>query len=292
MNTINLKTFLVLAQTKSFTKTSQALYIAQSTVSDRIKDLENQLGTPLFRRGNRSATLTPAGKALQFYAEKILDLEGLAISEVNMSGKYSGILHISVTHNLFDCHIEKLIHDFLEKVPPVSIEVSILHSEEILSSIVMGGFDICFAYSPYHHPDYVCEPFINDVFTLVTSPDNANLPSSIRSDEIPKLPLIYSDIMDISYDWLLIPQSRLYPISINVLSKAIPLLKRGKWFCLIPRQTVAKELSVGELVEIPIEDLDVAVIPSYVIYKKRTTAQNECLAKLVDMVHVLRSSLI
>ena len=64
MNTDALKTFLVLSELRSFRKTAQQLYIAQSTVSSRIQELERDLGQTLFDRKARGMTLIPAGHRL------------------------------------------------------------------------------------------------------------------------------------------------------------------------------------------------------------------------------------
>ena len=70
MNTDALKTFLVLSELRSFRKTAQQLYIAQSTVSSRIQELERDLGQTLLDRKPRGMTLTPAGHRLVPIAEE------------------------------------------------------------------------------------------------------------------------------------------------------------------------------------------------------------------------------
>ena len=53
MDTTTLRTFIALAQIKNFTKTAQQLFVAQSTVTNRIRDLETELGKSLFVRNHR-----------------------------------------------------------------------------------------------------------------------------------------------------------------------------------------------------------------------------------------------
>lgn len=62
MDTTTLRTFIALAQIKNFTKTAQQLFVAQSTVTNRIRDLETELGKSLFVRNHKQVELTPAGK--------------------------------------------------------------------------------------------------------------------------------------------------------------------------------------------------------------------------------------
>lgn len=61
MDTTTLRTFIALAQIKNFTKTAQQLFVAQSTVTNRIRDLETELGKSLFVRNHKQVELTPAG---------------------------------------------------------------------------------------------------------------------------------------------------------------------------------------------------------------------------------------
>ena len=62
MDTTTLRTFIALAQIKNFTKTAQQLFVAQSTVTNRIRDLEMELGVPLFIRSHKQVDLTPSGQ--------------------------------------------------------------------------------------------------------------------------------------------------------------------------------------------------------------------------------------
>lgn len=69
-----LKTFVVVAKTLSFSKTAEILNFAQYSISDQIRVLENELGCKLFERLGRNICLTNEGNKLLSYAEKILNL--------------------------------------------------------------------------------------------------------------------------------------------------------------------------------------------------------------------------
>ena len=64
----SIRTFMVLAYTKNYTRTADQLFVAQSTVTNRINELEKELGFPLFKRTNRSVDLTPEGEQFMIYA--------------------------------------------------------------------------------------------------------------------------------------------------------------------------------------------------------------------------------
>ena len=73
MNTEELKTFIYLSKVKNFTLAAEQLFIAQSTVTNRISELEKEVGKRLFSRGSKTVTLTEAGEIFLRYAERILE---------------------------------------------------------------------------------------------------------------------------------------------------------------------------------------------------------------------------
>ena len=62
MNTEELKTFIFLSKVKNFTLAAEQMFIAQSTVTNRISELEKEVGKRLFSRGSKTVTLTEEGK--------------------------------------------------------------------------------------------------------------------------------------------------------------------------------------------------------------------------------------
>lgn len=77
-----LRTFVVLARNKSFSKTADALHLVQSTVSSRIQGLETEIGKPLFMRDRRRVELTEAGYAFLPYAERLLLLSEESLTKI------------------------------------------------------------------------------------------------------------------------------------------------------------------------------------------------------------------
>lgn len=78
----HLRYFICIAEELNFTRASEKLFIAQPSLSQQIKDLENELGCLLFSRKNRSLTLTEEGKQFFLDAKHILDLSKQAIHNV------------------------------------------------------------------------------------------------------------------------------------------------------------------------------------------------------------------
>ena len=80
-----LRYFLTVAKEQNFTRAAEQLNITQPTLSRQLAALEEELGTPLFIRGNRSITLTEAGILLKRRALEIIDLEEKMLDELRVN---------------------------------------------------------------------------------------------------------------------------------------------------------------------------------------------------------------
>ncbi|PWK45377.1 LysR family transcriptional regulator [Pleionea mediterranea] len=81
-----LRTFLSLTHTRHFGKTAENLYLTQSAVSARIRQLEDILGVPLFQRFRNNLQLTPQGERLIPHAEQMLATWSTALQDVSRPG--------------------------------------------------------------------------------------------------------------------------------------------------------------------------------------------------------------
>ena len=92
MDLESLRTFIVLSDTKNFTQTANQLFVAQSTVTNRISELEKVVNAKLFSRNNRLVELTPEGEQFLLYAEKVMKLTESSLAEISSFKKYKNYL--------------------------------------------------------------------------------------------------------------------------------------------------------------------------------------------------------
>jgi LysR family transcriptional repressor of citA len=266
MKTELLKTFITLARCNSFTKTAQELLVVQSTVSSRIKELELEVGQKLFTRDKNSVSLTMAGGLFLSTAIKIVAMEESTIAKINMSAKYTDNLTVACAHTLFDCYIVNDAIKFMTRHPDISLKLNIAHSNEIIADLSAYNLDVAYTYYPFHHSRYICKPFMTEQFHLVTNNRNKKYIHGITQNELLDVPLIVSDLMtEDNVDGAL---SRAYPLDINIVSRIIPFLKGGNWYCFLPIGIVKKEVEEGSLIKIPLKDMQLHEKQSYVIYKR------------------------
>src|SRR5689334_25422260 len=82
MDFFQLETFLAVAQTKSFSAAATQVHRTQPAVSQMVRKLEEEIGEPLFDRSTRDGMLTDAGRVLEEYAQKLLNLRSEARSSL------------------------------------------------------------------------------------------------------------------------------------------------------------------------------------------------------------------
>lgn len=134
-----MKEFLVLAQTLNYLSAADQLYISQATLSKHIKELEKELGAPLFRRSTRKVALTELGIRLVPYAQQMTNLQGKMLKEVeDYKERLNNCLSIGCVNYWDDVDLGKLTMDFQQTYPNIHIMVTTDESEELLEMLVNG----------------------------------------------------------------------------------------------------------------------------------------------------------
>ena len=106
MDTELLKTFLEVSRTRHFGRAAESLYLTQSAVSFRIRQLENQLGVNLFTRHRNNIRLTAAGEKLLPYAETLMSTWQAARKEVAHTSRHNEF-SIGASASLWECMLNQ-----------------------------------------------------------------------------------------------------------------------------------------------------------------------------------------
>ena len=135
MDIQTLKTFITLAETKSYTKTANQLFVAQSTVTNRINELEKELKLSLFSRTNRSVQLTTDGERFKIYAEKVLDLTENTLAEMSAEHRFANHIRIGSADSIYEGHLAPQIKTYRDKYPENSLKITIGYSNHLLEML-------------------------------------------------------------------------------------------------------------------------------------------------------------
>ena len=144
ISTRQLRYFVEIADSGSFSAAAERLFVAQSALSRQIKELEKQLQTPLFERTARQPRLTAAGEAFYPRARNLLS-ELLKASETatQVGNGQLGTLRLSHSSTVpMSGVLLQGINTWLERCPGVSMDIVKLSSEAQLEQIADGRLDI------------------------------------------------------------------------------------------------------------------------------------------------------
>ena len=144
ISTRQLRYFVEIADSGSFSAAAERLFVAQSALSRQIKELETQLQTPLFERTARQPRLTAAGEAFYPRARNLLS-ELLKASEMatQVGNGERGTLRLSHSSTVpMSGPLLQGISTWLERCPGVSMDIVKLSSEAQLEQIADGRLDV------------------------------------------------------------------------------------------------------------------------------------------------------
>lgn len=270
MDTQNLRTFLMLSKLKSFTGTAEKLFVAQSTVTNRIAELEKETGKKLFTRDKRRIQLTKEGVLFQSFAKRILELEESAIQEINRTDFYKNTLRIGSANSIYECHLYPIIHSFLTSHKDISIKVILNHSQNLIEMLEDQMLDGVFSYLFYEKTGYSCIHFATDELILVTSPENKAFKKGIYKRELLEIDYLMCDLaLQEAGQFIrtLFPSYYQFPFEIDNSIKLIQYLIDGMGYSFLPKSIVNSYIEKEELSYIPLMDFDAPLINSYFIYR-------------------------
>lgn len=156
MDLKNLKTFLYVAEQGSFTRAAELLDYSQSTVSFQIKQLEKELGVPLFERINHTVILTSKGRQVMQYAQKIHKLEEEMHKSLEEKQEISGEVRVVMADSLCSDIFNKRFVDFNKQYPGITLKVYTAGTEEMFRMLNHNDVDMVLTLDSHiYNSDYV-----------------------------------------------------------------------------------------------------------------------------------------
>lgn len=163
-----LRVFRTVARHLNFTRAAEELLLTQPAVTLQIKALEDELQVPLFERAGGHISLTPGGRALLPYAEKMKALSDEALSAVAAAyGQQAGELAVGASQTIGQYVLPILVAGFLRANPNVRITARGGNSDSILEYLLAREVQIALIEGPEQRKDIHIEPFMEDHMVLV-----------------------------------------------------------------------------------------------------------------------------
>lgn len=166
-----LKVFCTVAETKSFSKTSEIIHLTQPAVSLQIQALEEVYETKLFDRSSGTINLTPSGEILYKYAKEILALYAKAEKDIGkITGLIKGSIKIGTGTTVGNYILPSVIVDFKKTHPKIKIHVVIGNTKRILELLNSGVIDFGILGDVKPSGKLVMEPLVTDELFIIAPP--------------------------------------------------------------------------------------------------------------------------
>lgn len=160
MNDLQIDYFMAVATNKSFTKTSEELFVSQPAISRQIASLEKELGAKLFVRNNQKTELTAVGKLyFDLFSRYKADLINTKLEAAELLGKKKGAVRVGFLEgwDLFNI-IPPMMEKFKAIYPESNIVINCCGVKELTSSLLTDSLDVVVTMknSAEHFPEFLC----------------------------------------------------------------------------------------------------------------------------------------
>ena len=169
MDIQELKYFCAVASEGSLSKAAQKLHYAQSNLSTKIIQLEQEIGCPLFYRNNHGVILTPKGELLLKYAVNLINLAEETMIAVKDNATAQGVLKIGSMESTVVAHLSGFLTDFRKKNPQVMVQVETGTTENILRGVLEHRLNGGFVAGPVRHSELFTKQVRTEKLCLILS---------------------------------------------------------------------------------------------------------------------------
>ena len=261
MDLFQLKTFLAVAQERSFSRAAQKLHRTQPAVSQVVRKLEQELGEMLFDRSSRDGRLTDAGHVLAEYAQKLLNLQLEARSAlVEMRQLQKGKLTIAA--NEFTClYLLRVLDHFRRLYPMITVTVQRSLASRIPEQVLNHGVELgVISFRPEDAQLRSMVVYRDELAFLVHPRHPLARAARVNIRQLGAESFVAHNVPS-PYRAKVLQAFKRHktPLNMEVELPTIEAIKKfvamGNGVALVPGICVEAELARGELVRIPVREL-------------------------------------
>ncbi|KQL48533.1 transcriptional regulator [Brevibacillus choshinensis] len=261
MNMEQIEAFIFVALTGSFSKTAELLYLSQPTVSMRIKAMETSMGCKLFQRTGHTISLTKEGDLFLPYAKNILHMLQEGQQAIQRSyGDVEGELVISTVFVAAFYILPDLVEQFQKLYPKIKLTILTGHSHQVLEMVL--NHEVAFGIArEVTHPQINRIQLMSDDMVLAIYPEHSFASRHQFSiEEVARERLILFNRG--SLDWKLISSAFSHHqlqnnvvMEVDNIEVVKRMVKQKLGIAFLPRFSIQKDLSEGELLEVTVHNL-------------------------------------
>jgi DNA-binding transcriptional LysR family regulator len=256
-----LEVFLAVARERRFSRAADKLFRTQSAVSQTIRKLEDELGEALFDRSSREGVLTDAGKVLYEYAEKLINLRGEAAESISELRELQKGKLVIAANEFTVLYLLPVMAEFRRLHPMIKITVERALGSHIPDDVVRHAAEFgVLSYEP-QEPNLHSVVVYLDELAFVVPPRHPL--ASARQVSIRQLGAesFVAHIVSSPYREKVIQlfKSHKTPLHMDLELPTLQAIKQfvamGNGVALVPEISVEAEIARGELVRIPVREL-------------------------------------
>jgi DNA-binding transcriptional LysR family regulator len=249
-----LKTFRTVATLNSFNEAAKVLNYAQSTISEQIRALEEDLNVRLFERSGKKIVLTSAGEILVDCAQKILDLEEEIKAVVTQQKEPRGSLSVRIPETVSIYYLPPVLKLFHERFPKIQFNLMNCGYYRLEQELQSGMIHLAFLIMDHYQAKVLeVESLLSIPLVLVCHPSNSLAgKQQIRVQDLKK-ESIFLPNEDCSYRMIferILNSEKVEPaviVNCNSIEAIKAYIMAGTGITVIPEVAIKKEISRGEL---------------------------------------------
>jgi DNA-binding transcriptional LysR family regulator len=248
----SIETFLWVVTLGSFRGAGQRLNTTQPAISQRIAQLEREMGVKLLNRDHRVASPTPSGRQLMVYAEKLISLRSEMMAEVGERSAMRGVLRLGVAETLVHTWLPRLIKSVNTAHPNLSLEIEVDITPNLSARLLGQEIELAFLLGPLSASGVRNRVLCDYPIGVLASPSLGLGNAPLKVQDLAKFPIITFPRKSQPYEIVrsLFNRPDLPPIRLHAsasLATVIHMAIEGLGIAVIPTSIVENELADGRL---------------------------------------------
>lgn len=254
-----LNTFLMVADTGSFSRASEKLFVAQPALSRQIRLLENTLNVKVFVRHGRGVVMTAAGELLYERASRLLrDLEQAQADVSAVAGKVTGQLVLGILPTVAHALVGSIVEQYRQQFPQVKLAVKSAMSGTLQQMVIQHRLNIAISYKPANPRNVRSWPLLEEPLFLV-GPANSPFAGrkSVTVTEMLEQQLVLPEEkhglrLKVEQEAARVGMSVKLALEVSAWPLLTDTARRGLGYSILPFAAVHDMASRGEVTAVPI----------------------------------------
>ena len=274
MEVRNLETFIRVAELGSVTRAAEEMGFVQSTVSMQIRQMEAELGYPLFDRIGKRVSLTALGEEFLQSAYEMVNIMNRAAAKKD-SSEMQGTLRIGVLESLLFSNLLEVLPRFKAKFPKVDLRLKMGQTEELIRQLKQNQLDLVYLSADLNTDrELTCCYQHRERIVFICSPEHRFAGRKVSATELLGEPFVVTERTGVCYGRLqaLAAQNNMVvqdSVEVDSTIAIAELVRKGMGIGFLPAYSVTDALHRGNLAQIDVSLPEQTYYSQILCHKKR-----------------------